>query len=174
MLSEIEGWVALLAFVVGGVLGGLGVHYHDADAIAKQQLAQQQHITQLASDNADLQKKLDDEHAIHTTKTVYLTKRVPYVVTHYVPAPGAATQSRPDYFLTVGSLVRWNDALASGPSGAPGASSAYGAVDSLALSRVTFADALDNHIINAERCQDAVDQVNGWIQWYQDAQAKLR
>lgn len=87
---------------------------------------------------------------------------VSHVTTTYVPSPGAAAVALPDYRFTVGAVCLWDSFGVQANAGndsarADARAACLGAPDSLTLSGITPADALDNELVNAAACTDDRD-----------------
>lgn len=158
-----------LRLIIYGALGGLllaigcyGKGYLDADekaaAAARSVRAQDVAIAK------QMEPQLVQTLAISHTVTVTLTRQVTRYVDRYIPAPGAASEVRPAYYLTDGAVGLWNAALGAGPAGAaPGTVAGAGG---LGLSPVRFDDAEANAILNFGQYRDCRTIVKGWQDWY--------
>lgn len=165
--------------MVSALAGGLYYRgYRAADSAwqAKYATWQKQEadkINTIQSQNVTLQAELDKAKSETQTRTVTLTRTVVKYVNKYIPAPGKPVESRPDYFLRYLDVSLFNAAL-EGRSAA--GASGIDATDpkSLTLSPVSFNDLEANVIVNYGQYKDCRDIVNGWQNWFRNAQKTVK
>lgn len=154
LYATVAGAVLMLVSFIGGC------HYNAEKYEAQAASVRAQDVQIAKAMEPQLQHTLTTSHTV----TVTLIKKVPPYVDRYIPAPGAASQTRPAYYLTWGSVELWNDALGAGT--ASGAASTTAGADPLDLSAIRFDGAETNAIQNFGQYRDCRTIVKGWQDWY--------
>lgn len=165
----VAGFIAVLCLVgaliaAGWFLWRAGGDNCKAATQIEQQQGQIEHLEWLG-EYADFNAQLAGDYILRRgqAELVYRTlySEVPRVVTHYIPAPGAALQPLPACVFTHGFVGVWNRALEAGrdvPSAKPGVAEATArpgttaSEDSAALydAGITQKEVLENHLANSE------------------------
>lgn len=163
---EIKAFAAI-GLLLASFLGGyhLKAKWDQAkeDRIAKQV---SDHLRVVEARNVTLQAKLDEALNNVKTVTVTVTKRIPYVVNHYIEKPGQPVKERPVYYFTWADVSLWNAALDLSVSGSASGTSRP-ASEAYSLSPITLSDAFRNHALNAGQYLSCLNTVHGWQAWYQ-------
>lgn len=132
-----------------------------------------QHLQAAEAQNITLQAKLDEALNNVKTVTVTVTKRIPYVVNHYIEKPGQPVKERPVYYFTWTDVSLWNASLGLRVPGTPSGTSETDP-EALTLSPVSLEDAFRNHAENASICQQAIIGYNGWQKWFRNVKEKQK
>jgi hypothetical protein len=162
----------IIGLIIASFIGGY--HLSDLRWTAKENRIAAEtalHLQKAEAQNATLQAKLDAALNNVKTVTVTVTKRIPYVVNHYIEKPGQPVKERPVYYFTWGSVRLWNDALGLSVPGTPAGASDTDP-EALTLSPVSLEDAFRNHAENASICRQAIIGYNGWQEWYMNVSRK--
>jgi hypothetical protein len=129
------------------------------------------HLASAEQYGMQLQARLDTKLNTNHTAVKVVIQKVPYVVNHYIPAPGAATTERPAYLLTAGAVRLWNGCL-SGACPSAGLTEAPAEPGDLNLTSIDFARTEQNALLNFGQYTDCRVIVQGWQEWYKKVSSK--
>ena len=160
-------YALLLACLGGSYYAGWSVR--DSHARADAAKAETAKLSALLQD-ADYNAKLAGDYVLRRAATEFrvitLKEKVPHVVTHYIPSPGAAPVPAPQCVFTNGYVGLWNDALVQLPAGTlarPSDRDTAGSEEELFDSGISQADVLNNHIDNAAIAAQVRNQCEGLL-----------
>lgn len=156
----IYGAILGMLALVGAYYKGVWDEHEKYEAAAKSVRAQDVAIAKA------MQPQLTHTLVVSGQLTTTLASEVPHVTHSYIPAPGLAPVARPDYYLTIGAVQLWDKALGSDPAAGVAPEATGTSASDLLLSRVSFADAETNALINFGQYRDCRTIVEGWQSWY--------